>query len=41
VIPCRELFARAAEAVAVIGPLLQDEARDVHLDTGRCLLYAK
>ena len=31
VIPCRELFARAAEAVAVIGPLLADEAREVHL----------
>lgn len=29
-IPCRELFARAANAVHVIGPVLVDEARDVH-----------
>jgi len=29
--PCRELFARAAEPVTVIGPLLLKEARDVHL----------
>jgi hypothetical protein len=29
-IPCTELFARAAEAVTVIGPLLLDEAREVH-----------
>jgi len=30
-VPCRELFARAAEPVTVIGPLSLDEARDVHL----------
>jgi len=30
-IPCRELFARAAEPVRVVGPLLLDEAREVHL----------
>ena len=30
-IPCRELFERAAEPVTVIGPLLLKEARDVHL----------
>ena len=30
-VPCRELFARAAEPVTVIGPLLLNEARDVHL----------
>lgn len=30
-IPCRELFARAAEAVQVAGPLLIAEARDVHV----------
>ena len=29
-VPCRELFARAANAVHVIGPVLVDEARDVH-----------
>ena len=29
-IPCRELFARAANTVHVTGPLLVDEARDVH-----------
>jgi tRNA(Arg) A34 adenosine deaminase TadA len=28
--PCRELFARAVEPVAVVGPLLEDEARAVH-----------
>jgi tRNA(Arg) A34 adenosine deaminase TadA len=31
-IPCRELFARAAEPVRVVGPLLLDEAREVHLE---------
>jgi tRNA(Arg) A34 adenosine deaminase TadA len=31
VIPCRELFARAADAVTVIGPMLLDEALEVHL----------
>ncbi len=30
-IPCRELFGRAAEAVRVVGPLVLDEAREVHL----------
>jgi len=30
-IPCRELFARAADPVRVVGPLLLDEAREVHL----------
>lgn len=30
-VPCRELFAKAAEPVTVIGPLLSSEARDVHL----------
>ena len=29
-IPCRELFQRAAESVSVTGPLLEDEARAVH-----------
>ena len=29
-IPCRELFQRAAESITVIGPLLEDEARVVH-----------
>jgi len=31
VIPCAELFARAAEQVTITGPLLPDEAREVHL----------
>ena len=30
-VPCRELFLRATEAVAVIGPMLVDEARAVHV----------
>jgi tRNA(Arg) A34 adenosine deaminase TadA len=30
-IPCRELFSRAADQVQVIGPLLVDEARAVHV----------
>ena len=30
-IPCAELFGRAVEHVTVIGPLLLNEARDVHL----------
>jgi tRNA(Arg) A34 adenosine deaminase TadA len=29
-VPCRDLFARASEPVRVVGPLLIDEARDVH-----------
>jgi tRNA(Arg) A34 adenosine deaminase TadA len=31
VVPCRELFARAAEQVSTVGPVLIDEARAVHL----------
>jgi tRNA(Arg) A34 adenosine deaminase TadA len=30
-VPCRELLAKAAEPVTVIGPLLASEAREVHL----------
>jgi tRNA(Arg) A34 adenosine deaminase TadA len=30
-VPCRDLFARAAEPVAVSGPMLVDEARAVHV----------
>lgn len=30
-IPCRDLFQRAVEPVAVLGPMLADEARAVHL----------
>ena len=30
-IPCRQLFAQASEPVEVVGPLLIDEARAVHL----------
>jgi len=30
-IPCAELFGRAVDHVAITGPLLQDEARKVHL----------
>ena len=30
-VPCRELLARAAEPVTVIGPLLLNDALDVHL----------
>lgn len=29
-IPCKELFSRAAESVEIDGPLLLDEAREVH-----------
>ena len=29
-VPCRDLFARAKDRVAVIGPVLVDEARAVH-----------
>ena len=29
-VPCRELFQRAAEPVTVVGPILEDEARAVH-----------
>lgn len=31
-LPCRELFARGKKQIEVIGPLLEDEAREVHLD---------
>ena len=31
-VPCRELFHRAAEPVTIVGPLLEDEARAVHVD---------
>lgn len=30
-VPCRDLFARATETVTVLGPMLVDEARAVHL----------
>ena len=30
-IPCAGLFARAADTVHITGPLLMDEAREVHL----------
>lgn len=30
-VPCRDLFAQATEAVTVIGPMLVDEARTVHV----------
>jgi tRNA(Arg) A34 adenosine deaminase TadA len=30
-VPCRDLFQRAIEAVAVVGPMLVDEARAVHI----------
>ena len=30
-VPCRELFERASEAVTVVGPILLDEARAVHV----------
>jgi tRNA(Arg) A34 adenosine deaminase TadA len=40
-IPCRELFARAAEPVTVIGPLLLKEARDVHLGYWPAQVVAK
>lgn len=29
-VPCRELFQRATEAVSVVGPMLTDQARAVH-----------
>jgi len=31
-VPCRELFSRATDPVTVIGPILSDEARAVHVD---------
>jgi tRNA(Arg) A34 adenosine deaminase TadA len=30
-LPCREVFARGGRAVEVLGPLLEEEARHVHL----------
>jgi tRNA(Arg) A34 adenosine deaminase TadA len=30
-IPCKDLFARAVESVSITGPMLLNEARDVHL----------
>jgi tRNA(Arg) A34 adenosine deaminase TadA len=30
-VPCRDLFGRAADPVTVIGPVLMDEARAVHI----------
>jgi tRNA(Arg) A34 adenosine deaminase TadA len=30
-VPCRELFARATEPVTIVGPMLIDEARAVHI----------
>ena len=32
VIPCRELFSRSRDNVQVVGPVLVDEAREVHVD---------
>lgn len=29
-LPCREIFARSGRPVEVIGPLLEDEAREIH-----------
>jgi tRNA(Arg) A34 adenosine deaminase TadA len=29
-VPCRDLFQRAADPVTVTGPMLEDEAREVH-----------
>ena len=29
-LPCREVFARGQHAVEVVGPLLEDEAAEVH-----------
>jgi tRNA(Arg) A34 adenosine deaminase TadA len=30
-LPCRELFSRGKRTIEVVGPLLEDEARDVHV----------
>ena len=30
-LPCREVFAKGKKVIEVIGPLLEDEAREVHL----------
>lgn len=29
-LPCRELYARGRKAMTVVGPILEDEAREVH-----------
>lgn len=31
-LPCRELYARSKKHIEVIGPLLEQEAREVHMD---------
>lgn len=31
-VPCRDLFARASQVVHVVGPVLADDAREVHRD---------
>ncbi len=30
-LPCRELFDRGKKAIEVVGPILEDEAREVHI----------
>jgi hypothetical protein len=30
-VPCRELFGRGQKPVKVIGPILEDQAREVHV----------
>jgi len=30
-LPCREVFARGGQAIEVLGPLLEEEARQVHI----------
>ena len=29
-LPCREIFARGRKSIEVLGPLLEEEAREVH-----------
>ena len=31
-VPCREIFAKGKKQIEVIGPILEDEAREVHVD---------
>lgn len=31
-VPCRELFSRGQKPIEVIGPILEEEAREVHVD---------
>lgn len=31
-LPCREIFAKGNKVIEVIGPILEDEAREVHID---------